>query len=140
MGDCATHRGAPEARSGTPEAFLEAALELFLKLLAVAAAQRQTRAVLQDHHVLAVEPRLQLFHALGVDDARAVDAHEAAAVEARIHAVHRLAEEMRLLAEVKAHVVARRFVPVELIPPQEYHTSSGLSEPAIASRWPRPSI
>ena len=36
------------------------AADSLLQLLAIAAAQRQPRAVLQEHDVLAVEPRLQL--------------------------------------------------------------------------------
>jgi hypothetical protein len=42
--------------------------DAFLKLLAIAAAERQSRAVLQEHDVLSVEPRLQLADALDVDD------------------------------------------------------------------------
>ncbi len=55
---------------------LERPSEAFLQLLAIAAAQRQACAVLEEHHVLAVEPGLQLANALDVDDMRAVDAVE----------------------------------------------------------------
>ena len=42
-------------------------------------------------------------------------------VEPRFHAVHRLAEEMRLLAEVQADVVAGGLDPVDLVGAEEEH-------------------
>src|SRR5690349_2488291 len=51
----------------------------------------QPRAVHQNHRVLAVEQRLQLANALGVDDGRPMDANEAIRIERRLHALHRLA-------------------------------------------------
>src|ERR1044071_6010913 len=71
---CAARCG-PTSSGGwtSTSAELEAALQLLLQLLAVAAAEGQPRAVLQDDDVLAVEPRLQLFHAFGVDDPRPVN-------------------------------------------------------------------
>ena len=54
--------------------------------------------------------------------------------EPRFHAVHRLAEQMRFLAEVQAHVVAGRLDPVELVGAQEEHAAAGLDDQAIELR------
>jgi hypothetical protein len=67
---------------------------------------------------------LQFLDALGVDDAGAVDADEAARIEPRLHARHRLAEEVRFLAKVQAHVVAGGFDPVEIVGAQEEDTAA----------------
>src|SRR5262245_47007980 len=78
----------------------EALAQLFLQLVPVAATERKPLPITQDDDVFAVEPGLQLFDALSVDDPRTVDADEPLGIETRLHAVHRLAEEMRFLAEV----------------------------------------
>ena len=52
-------------------------------------------------------------------------------VEPRLHAVHRLAEEMRLVAEVQPHVVAGRLDPVDLVGPQEEHAAARLHDQAL---------
>ena len=54
-----------ERQSGRPNPLLQ--------FLAVAAAQREPGAGAQEHHVLAVEPGLQLLHPLDVHDVRAVN-------------------------------------------------------------------
>ena len=52
-------------------------------------------------------------------------------VEPRLHVVHRLAEQMRVLAEVQAHVVAGRLDPVDLVGAQEEHAAARLHDQAI---------
>src|SRR5689334_10660348 len=52
---------------------LESATDSILQLLAVAAAQRQSRAAGEKDYVLAVEPRLQFTDTFDIDDVRAVN-------------------------------------------------------------------
>src|SRR6187549_3792021 len=59
----------------------EPAPEALLELLAVAAAQGETRAGPQDHGVLSVQPGLHLLDPLHVHDARPVDAEELLRIE-----------------------------------------------------------
>src|SRR6187455_812271 len=103
--------------------WLEAFPQLLLQLVSIAATERQARAVAQDDDVFAVEPGLQFLDALGVDDARAMNANEALRIQARFHTIHRLAEEMRFLAQMEAHVVAGRLDPIQIAGAQEEHTT-----------------
>src|SRR5262245_25176509 len=102
-----------------------------LQLLPIAAAQRQSSTVVQDHDVLAVEPGLQLLDPIRVDDPRPMNANESARVQPRFHVVHRLAEEVRVFAQVQTHIVARRFNPIELVGPQEEHAAARLHHQPI---------
>src|SRR5689334_3919558 len=113
---------------------LEALPEPFLQFVPVPTTQRKPRSIAQDDDILAVEPGLQFLDPLGVDDARAVDADEAARVEARLHVGHRLAEEMRLFTEMQAHVVARGLDPIEIFGAQEEHAATRLHDQAIELR------
>ena len=55
-------------------------------------------------------------------------------IEPRFHAVHRLAEQVRLVAEVEPHVVARGLDPVDLVGAQEEHAAAGLDDQPIEPR------
>src|SRR5262245_47688168 len=83
------------------------------QLTLIAPAEGEPGAVSKEDYVLAVEPRLQLFHSFDVDDVRAVDAEEAVGVELGFDRVHRFPEEMRFGADVQLDVVARGFDPVD---------------------------
>ena len=86
---------------------------------------------MEQDHVLAVEPGLQFLDALGVDDAGAVDAEEALRIEPRFHLVHRLAEQVRLLLQVQADVVAGGLDPVDVVGAHEEHAAAGFHDQAI---------
>src|ERR1043166_7230423 len=74
--------------------FTERPLDSFtdpiLQPLAITATERQTRAVFQEHDVLAVEPGLQLADLLDVDDVAAMDADERVGRQPLFDGVHRL--------------------------------------------------
>ena len=78
--------------------------------------------------ILAVEPRLQLADALDVDDVGAVDAEEQVGIELRLDRVHRLAEQVRVGADVELDVVAGRLDPVDLAGADEEHAAAGLDD------------
>src|SRR3546814_10568804 len=52
--------------------------------------------------------RLHLADEIEVDDGRAMDALEAARVEALFQILHRLAKDQRVVARIDAHIVAGR--------------------------------
>src|SRR6185503_3996706 len=64
---------AARGRSHEPEQTAEVALER--------AAELEARAVVQEHHVLAMKHRLELLDPPNVDDGLAVDAHEPRGIE-----------------------------------------------------------
>ena len=103
-----------------------------LERVAVPAAEGQTRAVPEQQHVLAVERRPQLLHAVDIDDRRAMDADELVRVELRLEPAHRLAREMRLRTDVQRHVVSRRLAPVDVGDAHEIHAAAGSND--ITSR------
>src|SRR5689334_12106719 len=110
---------------------LETFAESLLELLAVAPAQCKPGSVLQHHHIFAVEPRLHFLDAVGVDDARTMDADETLGIQARFHVVHRLAEEMGFFAEVEPHVIAGGLDPIDLLCAQEKYASTRLDDETI---------
>src|SRR5207249_4470665 len=95
--------GGDERRPGD---LSERLAERLLQLAAVAAAQGEARAVLQDDDVLPVEHGLHLAYAFDVDERGAVDAYEARRVNLRFETADRLAQEIRGRPRVQAHVVA----------------------------------
>src|SRR5262245_41783549 len=97
-----------------PENRLYRPTDAVLQALAVAAAEGEPGAVLEEHDVFAVEPRLQLADLLDVDDVAAVNADERLRRELSLDRVHRLANQVRVVADVQLDVVAGRFDPVDL--------------------------
>src|SRR5437588_6829320 len=100
-------------------ACLQTVAERGLQLLAVAAREREPRAVLQKDVVLAMRPGLQLLDAVESDDCGAVYADELFGIELRFEAGDGLAQEVRLLARVYGDVVALGLDPVNLIRVEE---------------------
>jgi hypothetical protein len=84
--------------------------------------------VLEDHAVLAVEPALQLLHAVHVHDRGAVDAQEALGIEALLESVHRGAEGIALAPRVEEHTVPGRLHEVHVAEPYEAAAIAGLHE------------
>src|SRR4051812_37675086 len=119
---------------------LNAAADPFLQPLAVAAAEREARAVLEEHHVLAVEPRLQLADLLDVDDVAAMDADEHLWGELRFHRVHRLADQVRVVADVELDVVAGSLDPVDFAGADEEDPAARLDDEAIGLGLGRPQV
>src|SRR3954463_16760917 len=76
--------------------------------VAVGAPDLHLAAALQHQKAFAVGVGLHLPHLVEVDDAGAVDALEAARVEALLEVLHRLAEDQSVVAGVDAHIVAGR--------------------------------
>src|SRR5512139_314077 len=74
--------------------------------VAVAAADLHLAPGIQHQKAFAVGVRLDLADEIEVDDGRAVDALEAARVEALLEILHRLAQDQRVVAGVDAHIVA----------------------------------
>src|SRR5690606_7120344 len=68
--------------------------EQLLEVVAVRTARGQTRAILEDDEVVALEERLEQLDALDAHDRRPVDAYEARGVEALLEVVHRLAQQV----------------------------------------------
>src|SRR5262245_50399604 len=98
-----THPNPKSARSEIRD--LEALTQPLLKLLPVSAAKCKPSPVLEHHHIFPVEPGLHFLDAVGVDDARAVNADETLGIEPGFHVVHGLPEEVRVLAQMQPHVV-----------------------------------
>src|SRR6266566_3742795 len=109
----------------------EGATEPGFEVLAVAARQLERGAVVQDHHVLPAEERLELLHLLEVHDGRPVDPDEAARVELTIEVLHRLAQQVPGLTDVDAHVVPLRVDPFDFAYGQERHLPARLDEQSI---------
>src|ERR1700676_3644749 len=100
--------------------------EPLLQLRAVGAADTRSRAVAQDNVELAMRDRLQLHDALDVHDGRAVHAHETARIEAVGKVVERGAVEEFLARNVKVHIHARGFDPVDIDHANEARGAAGL--------------
>src|SRR2546429_181154 len=92
---------------------------------------RRRRAVVQDHHILPAEERLELLDLLEVHDGRPVDPDEAGRVELTLEVLHRLAQQVPGLTDVDAHVVPLRVYPVDFAHGQERHLSARLDEQSI---------
>src|SRR5438270_227255 len=78
------------------------------QMLPIRPRELELRVVLQDHHVVAREPRLHLADAIEVHDRAAMDARELLGIEQRLDRAQRLANEMGRGARMHAHVVALR--------------------------------
>ena len=78
-------------------------------------AHAQLRAIGEDRHPVAAEPRLQLADARQVDDARAVHLRERLRVEHRHEPVQRGADAMRRRADVQHGVVPLDADPVDVV-------------------------
>src|SRR5215203_869327 len=74
--------------------------------VAIAPAHLHLAPALQHQEALPIGVRLDLPDLVEVDDAAAVDALEAAGVEALLEILHRLAEDQGVVARVDAHVIA----------------------------------
>ena len=69
---------------GTPMSLLQLDCQRALQCTAAGAGDAEDLAAVEDHGVVAMMQGLHLAHAGDGDDRRAVDAHEAACVEARL--------------------------------------------------------
>ena len=84
--------------------------------------------------MLAVERRSQLLDAVDVDDGAAVDPDELLRIQLRLEVGHRIPNQMRLFADVQAHVIARGFTPVDVGGPDEVHAAAGLDDQPVDAR------
>jgi hypothetical protein len=80
-----------------------------------------------------VEGGLQLADALQVHDGRAVDAHEPGRVELPLQRRQRLAQQVVLLADVQADVVARGLDPVDVLDADEVDAPAGFDHQALGA-------
>ena len=110
---------------------LQRLAEAFLKPLAVAAAQRQLRAVSKVDGALAGERRSQFFDTLDVDDRLSMNADEVLGIELGFQTVHRFAEQVRLVSDMETHVVAGRFAPVDFGRPDEVYAAGRADEQPV---------
>src|SRR5205814_294665 len=94
-----TARAKPRAQRDGPRVS-EGATEPGFEVLAVATRQLERRAVVQDHHILPAEERLELLDLLEVHDGRPVDPDEAGRVELTLEVLHRLAQQVPGLTDV----------------------------------------
>src|SRR4030095_1444433 len=97
----------------------------------IIATQRELGAVAKDHRVVAAEHRVKLLYAVDVYHRRAVDAEKLFRIELLFDAVHRLADHMRLAADMKLDVIAGSFDPIDLVGLEEEDASDGLHDQAI---------
>src|SRR5262249_43559927 len=105
--------------------------------LAAAPAQHQLGAVLEDHSILIVKPRLQLADAVDVDDPRAMNASKLLRIELSFQAADRLTQQVRLLSDVQAHVLAFGLDPVNLSPLQKKRPPAGFDQESLDVIGPR---
>src|ERR1041385_4041309 len=99
--------------------------EPLLQLAPSAAAQLDLRPVLEEHHLLPLEIRLDLANPVEVDDRRAVDPEEAAGIEAFPRGLHRVPNAVDPAAGVELDAVVGRLDPVEVLDPDEEDPSAG---------------
>src|SRR5262245_49109071 len=81
--------------------------------------------------MLTVERRSQLLNAVDADDRGAGNSDELGRVQLRLEPVHRLAHEMRMLADMEGYVVSRRLAPVDVGRPHEVDAPAGLDHEPI---------
>src|SRR5688572_5233190 len=91
--------------------FPKQAIERF----AVAAAEGQLGAVLEDHGVVTVEHRLEFFDSVDVHHGGTADAQEFCRGQFLFEGGHRFAMQMRFFAGVKVYVIVRGFDPVDVV-------------------------
>ena len=124
-------RGAAKLQRAAARGRLEAAgAEQSFEVFAARAAELQLGAVVEGDDVFAVEELPQLADAFEVDDRRAVDAGELFGVEARLHLVHRLAQQVALAPDVELDVVVLGGDVVDLVRLQEGDAARRLDEQA----------
>src|SRR5882762_5818011 len=90
-----------------------------MERLAVSGTRGELRAVLQDHDVFAVEPRLELFDPVHIDDRRAMHAHEVVRREPLLEACERVPDDVRLTSRVQPGVLSVRLDPIDLTRPEK---------------------
>src|SRR5215217_7326553 len=102
-------------------------------------AQAKTRAVVENHRVLATRVRAKLANARDVHDRRAMNADERVRVEPLLHCRHRVAHEVTLPRHVYAHVVAVLADPIDICDVDEHHaiTIADLEPSGTLRRWRR---
>src|SRR6202035_1204734 len=86
--------------------------------------------------VLAAKRRPQLLDPVHVDDGGAMNPDEALWIKLGLEVVHRLAEQMRLLSDMEAHVVAGRLAPVDVGGADEVHAAARLDHQPIHDGLP----
>src|SRR5205085_4892509 len=86
--------------------------ERLLEFAAIAAAQSEARAVVQDDDILAVEHGLHLAYAFDVDERGAMDAQETCRVNLRFETADRFAQQISRRPDVQTDVVAVSFDPI----------------------------
>lgn len=94
-------------------------------LFAVGAGQGEFGAVVEHDDVFTVEPGAEFLDAVGVDNCRAVDAEEAAGVEALLDRGHGFANEVGFAADVEGDIVVGGFDPVDFVLTDEEHAAGG---------------
>ncbi len=99
----------PRSRPRTPQ-FPHARLQI----LAESAAQAQFLSALENHLVFARAIDLKCAHAAQVDDGRAMDAAKHVRIQVPLQLRHAPAQQVRFRPHVQAHIVIRRFHPIDV--------------------------
>src|SRR6266849_8756577 len=89
------------------------------QVTAVAAAERDARAALENDDRVPMEPRLHLAHAVEVDERGPADPPEPLRIHSRLERGESGTHGVHAVAGVQSHIVARRFDPVHLSRPDE---------------------
>src|ERR1043165_133381 len=107
-----------------------------LEVGAVVATEGELLAVLHDHAILAVEPRLHLFDLVDLHDRRTMDASKLARVELLFQAADRLAQQISLLIIVDAYVISFRLDALNVVHAHEEHAPTVLDHESLEGTWP----
>src|SRR5712671_1922284 len=102
-----------------------------MERLTVRGTRGELGAVLQDHDVLPVKPRLELLDPVHVDDGRAMHAHEAVRGEPLLEPRQRVPDDVRLRSRVQPGVLSVRRDPVDLARSEKRDFAAGANDEAI---------
>src|SRR5947207_11311856 len=102
-----------------------------LKFGAIASAQGQLGAVLEDDFVVPMKPGLQLLDALEVNHGGAVNAQKLIGMQPGFQIIHGVAQQVHVAADVKAQIVPGRLNPVDFLGAEEKDAPARLDNQPI---------
>src|SRR4029453_3815156 len=102
-----------------------------MESLTVGRARGELGAVLENHDVLAVKPRLQFPDAIHVHDGRAMHAPKPVRLAALVQPLEGKANRMRLSTHVHLRELAVGFNPVDVARFDERHLAAGANHKAL---------
>src|SRR5215831_13250775 len=96
--------------------------------IAITAAECELRSVFQQDAIFTMPPRTQFAYPIDVHDLRPVNADKSLRIELRFHTPDSGANQMRLIADVKPHVIPFGFNPVHFVGLEKENLSTRLGQ------------